>query len=214
MDAIKLQNAVKERYTEEAVSCSTLSCGSNLEYIRWKSDGVILDLGCGRGKETIYAAKKMPNGKAVGVDITEAMIEEAKVNLIRENLTNVEFMKGDIENLPLKDETFDYVISNCVINHAKNKQRAYSEIRRVLKSSGYFVISDPVTKFPLPQEIKNSSKEWADCFGGALTEEEYIESIMRAGFLKVEIINRREYIKKGYDFVSLTIKAWKNQLLL
>lgn len=209
MEEKKVQEAIKKRYTEEAPACSTLSCGSNLDYIEWREDGVILDLGCGRGTDTIAAAKKLIKGKAVGLDITEAMIEKAKENSLKENLENVNFVKGDIENLPFPDETFDYVISNCVINHAKDKQRAYAEIRRVLRVGGYFVISDPVTKYSLPDEIKNSPKEWAECFGGAITEQEYIDSIKRAGFAKVDILKRREYIKKGYEFISLTIKAWK-----
>lgn len=209
MREAELQSEIEKRYTTESVSCANLSCGSNLSFINMKKNGILLDIGCGKGADTLAAAEAMPEGKAVGLDITDSMIIKAKELQQTKNVNNAGFIKGDIENLPFANEKFDYVVSNCVINHAKSKVRAYSEIRRVLKNGGCFVISDPVTRQPLPDKIKNDAKEWADCFGGALTEEEYISSIREAGFSKIDILNRREYVKKGYDFISLTIKAWR-----
>lgn len=94
-------------------------------------------------------------------------------------------------------------MSNCVINHAKDKKAVYDEIFRVLKSGGRFVISDAVTKFPLPLEIKNGPEAWAQCFGGYVTEDEYLDNIRNAGFEKITILKRRDYLKNNYDFTSL-----------
>ncbi|SHH79147.1 methyltransferase domain-containing protein [Clostridium grantii] len=206
----KLIENIQKRYEEESKTSCNLSCGSNLEYLQLNSGEKVLDLGCGRGKETILAAKMVaPNGEAVGMDITEAMIAEANNNIYLEKLTNIKFVFGDINNIPFDNNSFDAVISNCVINHAKNKLIVYKDIHRVLKPGGRFVISDAVTKDPLPDDIKNDPVAWGECFGGAITEDEYLKSIEKANFSKVEILKRREYIKNGYDFISLTIKAFK-----
>jgi len=203
-------NEIQTRYTKESSSNCNLSCGSNLDYLDLLSGENVLDLGCGKGAETILAAIKVaPEGKAVGLDITQAMIDAANLNEDGINLSNVWFVKGDIEALPFGDGVFDVVISNCVINHAKSKNKAYSEIFRVLKNGGRFVISDAVTKNPLPPEVKNDPEAWAQCFGGATTEEEYLNSIMSSGFNDIKVLKRREYIKNNYDFISITIMAKK-----
>lgn len=205
-----LHETITARYEGEiSVDCA-LSCGSPLEQLNIKPGEVILDLGCGKGEETIEAAKLTgPEGMAIGLDLTEAMIMQAIANATNENLKNTVFTQGDIENLPFKGNIFDGVTSNCVINHAQDKNKVYSEIYRVLKFGGRFVVSDAVTKYPLPAETKNDIEAWAQCFGGAITEEDYLEGILKAGFGKIEILNRREYKKNGYDFISLTIKAVK-----
>lgn len=206
----KLHEKIKERYEPESQGCCSLSCGSTLDELEIKQGELILDLGCGRGEDTILAAKLVGDqGKATGLDLTPAMIAEAEKNAKQENAKNASFVAGDIENLPFEDMSFDGIISNCVINHARSKKRAYSEIQRVLKQGGRFVVADAVTKEPLPPEIKEDAEAWAQCFGGAITEEEYLESIRSAGFQTVTVLNRREYLKNGYDFISLTIKAVK-----
>jgi ubiquinone/menaquinone biosynthesis C-methylase UbiE len=206
----KLHKKIVERYKEESSQACDLSCGSTLQELHIKPGDVILDLGCGRGEETIKAAGLAgPDGKAVGLDLTEAMVIQAITNAVKEKRENTSFVQGDIESLPFEDGIFDGVTSNCVINHAKDKNRVYREIHRVLKPEGRFVVADAVTKCPLPAEVKNDPGAWAQCFGGAVTEEEYLESILTAGFRRVEILNRREYEKNGYDFISLTIKAVK-----
>lgn len=203
---------IQARYSKESSCCNNLSCGSNLDFLKIVPGENILDLGCGKGKETIEAARLTgPEGKAVGLDITEAMIEAAYRNAEKENLPNVWFVKGDIEKLPFEDSVFDAVISNCVINHAKSKKRVYEEIFRVLKYGGRFVISDAATVNPLPPEVKNDPEAWAQCYGGAITEKEYLDSIMLSGFCEVSVLKRREYIKNGYDFVSLTMMATKQR---
>jgi arsenite methyltransferase len=203
-------NEIQARYTEESSKNCNLSCGSNLEYLELVSGETILDLGCGRGRETILAADRVgPGGQAVGLDITQAMIDQAKAQAKLTSKNNIKFVLGDIENLPFEDATFHAVMSNCVINHARSKRRAYTEIQRVLKPGGRFVISDAVTKMPLPESIKNDPQAWAECFGGAVTQEEYLASILDAGFAQVQILHQREYNKNGYDFVSLTIMGHK-----
>ena len=210
MTEINLHEMIKARYKEEIGAECALGCGSPLEQLNIKQGEVILDLGCGRGQETIEAARLTGDeGMAVGLDLTDSMIQAAEKLAFEENVQNVRFLCGDIECLPLEELSFDAVTSNCVINHAKDKSKAYREIYRVLKTGGRFIISDPVSKDPLPLEIKNDSEAWAQCFGGALTEEEYLETILSAGFSKIEILDRREYIKNGYDFISLTIRAVK-----
>jgi ubiquinone/menaquinone biosynthesis C-methylase UbiE len=206
----ELQEKIKYRYTEESALDCVLSCGSALQALDIQIGEVILDLGCGRGEDTIEAAKMVgPEGMAIGLDITEAMIIEAISRATNKKIKNVVFTQGKIERLPFTGNSFDAVMSNCVINHARDKSKVYREIHRVLTPNGRFVVADAVTKYPLPAAVKNDPEAWAQCFGGAITEEEYLDSILKAGFRKVEILSRREYIKNGYDFISLTIKAVK-----
>jgi len=205
-----MQKVVVKRYTKESAKCSNLSCGSNLGFIDIELGESVLDLGCGRGNETIEAARLAgQSGNAVGLDITPAMIVQASAQAKHAGIRNIDFVHGDIENLPFDDMSFHAVMSNCVMNHARSKKTAYKEIHRVLKPGGRFVISDAVTKDPLPDSVKNDPQAWADCFGGAITEKEYMDSIQSAGFEKVAILHRREYVKNGYDFISLTILAHK-----
>lgn len=201
---------IQKRYTQESSENCNLSCGSNLDFLKIVPGESILDLGCGKGNEAIQAAIQTgTEGKVTGLDITQAMIDTACLKAAEMGVSNVLFTTGNIENLPFDNNAFDAVMSNCVINHAKNKNRVYSEIFRVLKAGGRFVVSDAVTKSPLPPEVKNDPEAWAQCFGGAVTEHEYFESITSSGFKNIEILKRREYIKNGYDFVSLTIIAIK-----
>ncbi len=205
-----LHEEIINRYGKESIHSCSLSCGCTLEALEVGKGESILDLGCGRGEDTLEAARLTGGeGIATGLDLTEAMIRLAAVRAESEGIKNAVFVQGDIENLPYQDNTFDGVMSNCVINHAEDKNRVYWEIHRVLKPGGRFVIADAVTKHPLPAEVKNDPEAWAQCFGGAITEEEYLMSILDAGFEKIEILNRREYEKNGYDFISLTIKAVK-----
>ena len=200
---------IQERYAKES-ACSNLGCGSTIDFLEIRQGEDILDLGSGRGAETIQAAIQTgQNGSATGLDITTEMVEAARLSAQNADITNAQFIYGDIESLPFNDNSFHAVISNCVINHAKNKNKVYQEIMRVLKRGGRFVVSDAVTKVPLPLDIKNDPEAWAQCFGGAITEEEYLQSIQAAGFHKIEILSRREYSKNGFDFSSLTIRAIK-----
>jgi ubiquinone/menaquinone biosynthesis C-methylase UbiE len=207
---VQLHQEIQDRYEAEAASCCSLGCGSTLEALDIACGERILDLGCGRGEETLQVAQMVGlDGLATGLDLTAAMVAKAKENAAHASVENTEFVQGDIESLPFPDASFDGVMSNCVINHAPDKLKVYQEIRRVLRAGGRFVVADAVTKVPLPQEVKNDPVAWAQCYGGAVTEIEYLEAIQTAGFLEIYILSRREYIKNGYDFVSLTIKAVK-----
>lgn len=212
MENKSLENAITNRYSEESKTCDSLSCGDNFSFLNIEKGEIVLDLGCGRGKDTIRAAEQTgKSGFAIGLDLTAEMVEKAKQNAFEQDVVNVSFTMGNIENLPFENDYFNKVLSNCVINHAKDKKKVYSDIYRILKVGGSFVISDAVTKYPLPNEIKNSETAWAECFGGAVTEEEYMESIQNAGFDNIQIMKRREYLKNGYDFISLTIKGNKSK---
>jgi len=197
---------ITSRYTAESSQSCNLSCGSNLDYLDLTAGETVLDLGCGRGRETIETAMKVGSGGAVtGLDITPAMLDQARAAAREAGLETVSFVHGDIENLPFTDCSFDAIISNCVINHARNKQKVYEEIYRCLQPGGRFVISDAVTRDPLPDSVKNDPQAWADCFGGAVTMEEYLNNIRTAGFSNVQIVHRRDYDKNGYAFISLTL---------
>jgi arsenite methyltransferase len=206
----QLHQEIQDRYEAEATSCCSLGCGSTLEALNISHGEKILDLGCGRGEETLQAAHMVgSDGLATGMDLTEAMVIKARANAEQVGAGNAEFVQGDIEALPFPDNRFDGVMSNCVINHAPDKLKVYREIRRVLREGGRFVVADAVTKESLPENVKNDPQAWAQCYGGAITESEYLEAIQKAGFSEVYILSRREYIKNGYDFISLTIKAVK-----
>ncbi len=209
-DRTEVNSRIELRYDKQSELESNLSCGNNLSFLELRYGDKILDLGCGKGLESIEAAKLVgDSGTIVGLDITPKMLRVAEENAKKHNTTNINFIVGGIENLPFENESFNAVMSNCVINHAQDKSRVYREIYRVLKDEGKFVVSDAVTKSPLPESIKNDPVQWAACFGGAVTEEEYLNSIKNAGFKVVEILKRREYLKNGYAFISLTIRAYK-----
>lgn len=205
--------AIKIRYAKELNCC--LSCGSSLDFAHLQKGEMILDLGSGRGNDVLKATRYIgKEGKAIGIDITPEMVEIAKKNAEKLNIKNVEFLLGDIENLPLNDSSVDVVISNCVINHAKDKSKVYKEIHRVLKPGGRFVISDIIAEKELPDEIKKDPEAWAQCYGGAITKEEYFTAIALANFTEIEVLEESEPYEKGKDKVlvrSITIKGYKNQ---
>jgi arsenite methyltransferase len=200
-----------ERYNRESSSCSNLSCGGNLTYLNPLVGENILDMGSGRGTETIEVSKLVaPSGFVTGIDLSDKMVFTALENAHRENISNIDFILCPIEKMPFGNESFDGIISNCVINHAKDKKAVYSEIYRVLKTGGRFVVSDAVTKTLLPQEISDNPDMVAECFGGAIPMKAYLKNIIDAGFTKIEILKKREYIKNGFDFISITLLGYKD----
>ncbi|HEY6842617.1 MAG TPA: arsenite methyltransferase, partial [Thermoanaerobaculia bacterium] len=155
---------------------------------------VVLDLGSGGGIDVLLSARRVgPTGKAYGLDMTDAMLALARQNAADAGATNVEFLKGDIEAIPLPDNSVDVVISNCVINLAADKDRALAEARRVLKPGGRFAISDIVVRGEVSDAIRKSVELWIGCVAGALEENEYRGKLAKAGFETIELEPTRFY---------------------
>lgn len=182
---------INDLHSEAAVS--SFGCGNPLAFSGVKEGDTVLDLGSGAGFDLILAAKKVgPNGHVIGVDMTEAMIEKARANIHAEGLTNVEIRYGLIEQLPVESSSVDWVISNCVINLSPEKSRVFSEIHRVLKPGGQMLVSDIVAR-NLPDWFRQNSNLYAACVGGAISEEDYLAGLHRAGLTEVGVLNRFVY---------------------
>ena len=171
-----------------------LGCGNPVALAALKDGDTVLDLGSGGGINVFLAAKRVGHkGKVIGVDMTEEMIKRAKSTAKKYGYTNVEFRLGEIENLPVEDNSVDVIISNCVINLSIDKERVFHEAYRVLKPSGKIMISDIVTEGELPEEIKKSFDAWAGCVAGALEKNEYLDTIRKAGFKRVKVVSESSY---------------------
>jgi ubiquinone/menaquinone biosynthesis C-methylase UbiE len=193
-----------------------LGCGNPVALASLQEGETVLDLGSGGGIDVFLAAKKVgATGKAIGVDMTEDMIERAAALAKQHGYTNVQFKLGEIENLPIEDESIDVVISNCVINLAPNKAKVFREVYRVLKPTGRLLISDIVTEGELPEEIKQSFSAWAGCVAGALERNQYLETIQKAGFADVRIVAESTYDIDVSEILrekitSVQVEAYKN----
>jgi len=171
-----------------------LGCGNPVALASLKEGETVLDLGSGGGIDVFLAAKKVgSNGKVIGVDMTDAMVNRAQLNAIKNGYENVEFRLGEIEKLPVDDEAVDVIISNCVINLSPDKDQVFREAYRVLKTGGRLMVSDLVTEGELPEEVRKSFDAWASCIGGALEKQQYLESIRKAGFKDVQILSEVAY---------------------
>jgi len=171
-----------------------LGCGNPIALASLKEGETVLDLGAGAGFDCFLAAKKVGrNGKVIGVDMTPEMVEKARENAKKGNYENVEFRLGEIENLPVADNSVDVVISNCVINLSLDKRRIFKEAFRVLRHGGRLMISDIVLLNELPDFIMNSIEAYIGCLSGAIMRDEYIKFIKEAGFQEVEIIDETSF---------------------
>jgi len=181
-----------------------LGCGNPIALANIKKGGVVLDLGSGAGFDSFLASKKVgENGKVIGVDMTEKMIKKAWENAKKYNYKNVEFKLGDIENLPLENNSVDVVISNCVINLAPDKDKVFSEAFRVLKKGGRMFISDIVLLKELSDNQKKDEGLLAGCVAGALLKDDYLEKIKGAGF-DIKILGEdKEISKRQYEGIAL-----------
>jgi len=178
---------------EKAVKAS-LGCGNPTALIDLRPGEVALDLGSGGGIDVLLSAKHVgPTGKAYGLDMTDDMLSLARENQKLAGVTNVEFLKGEIENIPLPDNSVDVIISNCVINLSVDKDRVLREALRVLKPGGRFAVSDVVVRGTVPEEVRKSMLLWVGCIAGALEENEYIAKLKAAGFEDVSIEPTRVY---------------------
>ena len=184
-----------------------LGCGLPTEYAGIQTGNSVLDLGSGAGNDCFVARAIVgEDGYVAGLDFTEAMIEKARENARKLGYTNVDFIQGDIENIPVKFGVVDVVISNCVLNLVPDKPKAFSEIYRVLKQGGHFCISDVVLQGELPTGVKEDATMYAGCVSGALPREEYLGIIEEAGFVNVEV-KKEKKIDLPDELLSLYMSA-------
>jgi arsenite methyltransferase len=183
----------KSTLPQKAVLAS-LGCGNPTALIELKEGETVLDLGSGGGIDVLLSARRVgPTGKAYGLDMTDAMLALARENQHQAGVTNVEFLKGEIESIPLPDNSVDVVISNCVINLSANKDQVLREAFRVLRPGGRFAVSDVVTLGAVPDEVRKSMLLWVGCIAGALEESEYRDKLSKPGFVDVNIEVTRIY---------------------
>jgi SAM-dependent methyltransferase len=181
----------RERFAEAAAT--SFGCGNPLAFAGVEPGQTVLDLGSGAGFDLLIAAEKVgPTGRIIGIDMTDAMIEEARANVARSGFANVEVRKGLIETLPVEDASVDWVISNCVINLSPDKPRVFAEIARVLRPGGRIAISDIVAE-DLPDWLRAHAAAYAACVGGAISETEYVAGLGAAGLADVEVTERIVY---------------------
>ena len=185
--------AQTEQLPQEAVLAS-LGCGNPTALANLNAGEVVLDLGSGGGIDVLLSARRVgPTGKAYGLDMTDEMLALANENKRKAGVENVEFVKGEIENIPLPDNSVDVIISNCVINLSADKDRVLREAFRVLKPGGRFAVSDVVTRGEMLPELRQSVLAWVGCIGGALEENEYRRKLSAAGFEQIELEPTRIY---------------------
>jgi arsenite methyltransferase len=183
----------KEGLPEKAVLAS-LGCGNPTALIELKAGETVLDLGSGGGIDVLLSAKRVgPTGKAYGLDMTDDMLSLARENQRQAGAANVEFLKGEIENIPLPDNSVDVVISNCVINLSADKSRVLKEAFRVLRPGGRFAVSDVVVRGEVPDSVRQSMLLWVGCIAGALEESDYRAKLIDAGFENVDLEPTRVY---------------------
>jgi SAM-dependent methyltransferase len=170
-----------------------LGCGLPTEFAGIKEGHHVLDLGSGAGNDCFVArAITGEKGKVTGIDFTDEMLEKAIANNKKMGYSNLEFIKGDIEEMPLNDNSFDVVISNCVLNLVPDKQKAFSEIYRVLKHEGHFCVSDVVISGELPDKLKQDAEMYAGCVSGAISKKDYLNIIKETGFADIAIHTEKE----------------------
>ena len=173
---------------------ASLGCGNPTALAQLKPGEIVLDLGSGGGIDVLLSAKRVSQGgKAYGLDMTDEMLALARENQKKAGVENVEFLKGEIENIPLPESAVDVVISNCVINLSADKDRVFQEAFRVLRPGGRFAVSDVVVKGEVPAEIRRNMELWVGCVAGALRDSEYISKLSSAGFKEVSIEPTRVY---------------------
>ena len=195
--------AQTEQIPEKALN-APLGCGNPTALAQLKPGETVLDLGSGGGIDVVLSARRVgPTGKAYGLDMTDDMLALARQNQRKAGLENVEFLKGEIEHIPLPDNSVDVIISNCVINLSGDKDQVLREAFRVLKPGGRFAVSDVVTRGVIPQEIRENMLLWVGCIAGALGDEEYRGKLAKAGFSAIEIEPTRVYgVEEARAFLS------------
>ncbi len=173
---------------------ASLGCGNPTALLALEPGQTVLDLGSGGGIDVLLSAKRVgPTGKAYGLDMTDEMLDLARENQVHAGATNVEFLKGTIENIPLPANSIDVIISNCVINLSNDKDAVLREAFRVLKPGGRFAVSDVIVRGDVPDDVRRSVELWVGCIAGALEEQSYVSKLKTAGFCDVEVDVWRVY---------------------
>jgi arsenite methyltransferase len=196
-------DAQKSGLPEKAVLAS-LGCGNPTALAELKPGETVLDLGSGGGIDVLLSAKRVgPTGKAYGLDMTDDMLALARENQRKAGVENVEFLKGEIEHIPLPDNSVDVIISNCVINLSADKDKVFGEALRVLKPGGRFAVSDVVVRGEVPAEVRRSMELWVGCIAGALEEMDYVKKLAKAGFDAIDVEATRVYsIEDARQFLA------------
>jgi SAM-dependent methyltransferase len=212
-----LYDAAQAGAVPEAALQASLGCGNPTALAELQPGETVLDLGSGGGIDVLLSARRVgPSGKAYGLDMTEEMLALAEENKRKSGLTNVEFLQGEIERIPLPDDSVDVIISNCVINLSGDKDCVFKEAFRVLKPGGRFAVSDVVVRGHVPAEIKQSLELWAGCVAGALGEDDYVTKLTQAGFEGIAIEPTRVYgLEDARAFLSgqgLEAEAWAREV--
>jgi arsenite methyltransferase len=190
----KLYDAGQTSVIPEEAVLASLGCGNPTALEQLNTGETVLDLGSGGGIDVLLSAKRVgPSGKAYGLDMTDEMLELARENQRKAGVDNVEFLKGEIENIPLPDNSVDLIISNCVINLSADKDRVLREAFRVLKPGGRFAVSDVVTRGQIPAGVRQNILLWVGCIAGALEQYEYVNKLAKAGFDAINIEATRVY---------------------
>jgi arsenite methyltransferase len=199
-----LYSADEKGLIPEKAALASLGCGNPTALIDLQPGQIVLDLGSGGGIDVLLSARRVgPTGKAYGLDMTDEMLALARANQKQAGVENVEFLKGEIENIPLPDNSVDVVISNCVINLSADKDRVLREAFRVLKPGGRFAVSDVVVRGSVPDAVRESMMLWVGCIAGALEQDEYQSKLTAAGFTNVSFDPTRVYnIEEARNFLS------------
>jgi SAM-dependent methyltransferase len=217
-DETLIAAVMSDQYTnvdQQIVAASDLGlgCGTPTAFADLEPGMRVLDLGSGAGIDVFIVAKAVgPTGKAIGLDMTDEMLKRARANKVKLGITNAEFWKGEIEDMPVESASIDRIISNCVINLVPDKSKAFSEIYRVLKPGGKFTVSDIVSIGTIPESVRRNMELWAGCIAGALDKEEYLEVVRNAGFKNLVISAEKPYNLEGdasFGLASITLTATK-----
>ena len=202
---------INKRYSELAQSDCCLSCGGAINYAQPQTGETCVDLGSGRGSDAIRMAEEVgDHGFVYGIDISDGMIQKAVGTAQKLGITNVSFIQSTLEEIKLGNNVANLVISNCTINHAADKQAVWNEVHRILKKGGRFVVSDIYATSPIPDEYRNDPEAIAECWAGAVTRGEYLETLYNAGFTSVKIIEESApYAKGKAEVASFTVYGEK-----
>jgi len=206
-----ITEAINERYTSLSETSCCLSCGGAINHAKAQSGEVCVDLGSGRGNDVIRLAEDVGvKGFVYGIDISEGMIAKAIANLEKFEVLNAKILKAELESLPLRNDSVNLVISNCTINHASDKPAVWSEVYRILKKGGRFVVSDIYATQPIAEEYRNDPAAVAECWAGSVTRAEYLTMLEDAGFTDIKIFEESEPYAKGQaEVASFTISGKK-----